>query len=127
MPDQNKAPTVNKNDGPKKSNASDKKTQKSVSSGTKEHEPASADALMAEIQSASEAQDRAALERLQGSMSEIKRSEPEVELSPDVEDAGVHSPQKVADDVVKKGSEIELSTTEETYKQGQKLKLKVWW
>ena len=79
--------------------------------------------LMTEIKTTAEAADRQALESLKGAVSEIKRSVPEPELPPDVEDAGVINPQTAADNVVAKGATIELPTDQGTYERGQHTKV----
>jgi hypothetical protein len=82
------------------------------------------DQIMAEIKSTSEVTDKQALDVLQGSMKEIKRSVHEPELSPDVEDVGVHSPQTKADEVVEKGTLLELPISEKSYEQSKGAKVK---
>lgn len=92
----------------------------------KEQEPAASEKtaeaeeekLMAEIRTVAETADRQALEAIQETIAEAKRAHFEPELPPDVEDAGVVSPTKTAEEVVKQGTTIELGTTEQAYKQG---------
>lgn len=92
--------------------------------GSKEREPKSLeDNLMTEIKTVSEAQDKQALEKLRGSMKEVKQAAPEPELSPDVEDAGVHSPQNKANEVIEKGSTLEIPVSEEVYGEAKKTKV----
>ena len=99
-----------------------------VQKGPKEHEPvksevsaaAEEEQLMAEIRTTAESADKQALESLQSSMADIKRGESEPELSPDVEDAGVVSPAKAAEDVVVKGPTIVLPIDENGYEKGLK-------
>lgn len=96
--------------------------------GSKEHEPVKSEAsaaaeeekLMAEIRTTAESADKQALEALQSSMADIKRGEVEPELPPDVEDAGVVSPTKAAEEVVVKGPTIVLPIDEKEYEQGLK-------
>ena len=93
--------------------------------GSKEREQASLeDNLMTEIKSVSETQDKQALEKLRGSMKEVKAAVPEAELSPDVEDAGVHSPQKKANEVIEKGSTLEIPISENTYDEAKGAKVR---
>lgn len=74
--------------------------------------------LITEIRTTAETADRQALEALQSSMKDVKRAHFEPELPPDVEDVGVVSPVKKAEEVVEKGTTMELGTTEQTYKMG---------
>lgn len=97
---------------------------------TKEQEPESEKAaraeeekLMAQIRTTAETADRQALEAIQATVVEAKRGHFEPELAPDVEDAGVVVPVKKAEEVVQKGTTIELSTTEQTYKTGLSKKI----
>lgn len=101
-----------------------------VAAKAKEQEPVSAsaakaeeDQLMAEITSTSEAMDAAAIERLQKDAPDIKRSQPQPELKPDVEDAGVKIPEQEADNVIRQGSTLSLPVSEEAYKKGQQTKV----
>lgn len=100
------------------------------STKAKEQEPVSAvsaaaeeDQLMAEITSTSEAMDAAAIERLQKDAPDIKRSQPQPELKPDVEDAGVKIPEQEADNVIRQGSTLSLPVSEKAYKKGQQTKV----
>ena len=79
--------------------------------------------LMAEIRTTAETADRQALEVIQTTIAEAKRAHFEPELPPDVEDAGVVSPVKKAEEVVQHGTTIELGTTEQAYKQGLHAKI----
>src|SRR3972149_8855304 len=96
----------------------------------KEVEPASEAAvkaeeekLMTQIKTTAETADRQALEAIQESVAEAKRAHFEPELPPDVEDAGVVSPAKAAEDVVIKGPTIEVGTSESIYKKGLHAKI----
>jgi len=99
--------------------------------GSKEVEPsktelspeAEEERLMAEIRTTAETADRQALEAIQGSLKEAKRAVFEPELPPDVEDAGVVNPVKKAEEVVEKGTTIELPASEEIYKRGLSTKI----
>lgn len=98
---------------------------------TKEQEPATSemaaeaeeDKLMTEIRTTAEGADRQALEAIQASIKDAKRAHFEPELPPDVEDAGVVSPTKKAEEVVARGTTIELGTSEQVYKQGLHAKI----
>lgn len=79
--------------------------------------------IVAEIQDRSAAIDKEALESIREKIPEAKQAIPEVELAPDLEDAGVKSPQKEADKVVIRGSEIDLPISEEEYKKGLGIKV----
>jgi hypothetical protein len=97
----------------------------------KENEPTAEDRsadleeekLMAEIRTTAEAADKQALEAIQGSLKEAKRASFEPELPPDVEDAGVVNPTKQAEEVVAKGTTINLPLTEEEYQKGLKTQI----
>lgn len=77
-----------------------------------------------EVKSREEASDRQAAEALKGALNEAKRAAPEPELPPDVEDAGVKSPQKEADDVIARGSTLVLGVSEEGYEKGRRTKVR---
>lgn len=79
--------------------------------------------LMASIKTTAETADKQALEALQGTLAETKRGTFEPELPPDVEDAGVVSPTKAAEDVVKNGSSVELPISEKEYDLAKKTKV----
>lgn len=79
--------------------------------------------LMAEIRTTAEAADKQALESLQSSIKEARRSTPEPELPPDVEDAGVVVPSKAAEEVVTGGTTIDLPIDEKSYNKGLKTKV----
>lgn len=110
------------------------KQGKSVPQGkaAKEQEPvhdelaakAEEEKLMTEIRTTAEAADKQALEAIQNSLKEAKRSVFEPELPPDVEDAGVVNPTKAAEAVVEKGTTIDLPIDEETYKKGLRAKVR---
>ena len=95
-----------------------------VGSLNKEHEPGGEAAILGEIIKTSETADREAEGKVKAEISEARRSQPEPEIPPDVADAGVKSPQIDADEVVTKGSTINLPITEETYKKGLHHKVK---
>lgn len=80
-------------------------------------------AIVAEIQDRSAAIDREALEKVREKIPDAKQAMPEVELAPEVEDAGVKSPQKEADNVVIRGSEVDLPISEAEYNQGKEIKV----
>lgn len=98
------------------------------SARVKEQEPSAAaqaqeDKLMAEIVSTSEAMDAEALSKLKKEAPEIKRAQPQPELKPDVEDAGVKIPEEDADRVVRQGTTLNLPVSEDVYKKGQHTKV----
>lgn len=78
--------------------------------------------IVAEIQDRSAAIDREAIERVRAEIPESKQAMPEPELAPDLEDAGVESPQKEADRVILQGASLNLPISEDEYEQGLKTK-----
>lgn len=80
--------------------------------------------LVAEIKTTADKLDAQALEQLQGDIKEAQRAVSEVELPPDLEDAGVTSPAKLAEEVVEKGSTLELPISAQTYEEGQRVPFK---
>lgn len=54
---------------------------------------------------------------------EARLKEVEVEIPPDVRDAGVKSPEKEASEVLEKGTLVELPISEKEYQEGQHTKL----
>lgn len=93
----------------------------------KEHEPGGSrsdeDKLMAEIRAVSETDDQRHLESVQDLIKDAKRAEPEPQLPPDVEDAGVISPVIEAEKVISEGTTLELPIDEEAYKRGLHVKV----
>ncbi len=95
-------------------------------SANKELEPAglSEEKLVAEIKTTADKLDAQALEQIQGDIREAQRAVSEPELPPDVEDAGVISPAKQAEEVVEKGTTLEFPVTAQAYEEGKKVSLK---
>lgn len=90
----------------------------------KEQEPESADTALKEIQEREKEASEAAHKEIQRSLGkEAGIKELDVEIPPDVEEAGVKSLEKEATEVFKKGATFELPITEEEYKEGEKAKL----
>ena len=88
------------------------KEQEAVPSGKSEDE------LMVEITTRAEALDRKAEAKVKESLTEVRRAVPEPEVPPDVEDAGVVSPVAAAEEVVKRGTTLDLPISEASYKKG---------
>lgn len=97
-----------------------KKKEEPVSPKAKELEPAAenkGEDLVGLIQEV-ESYDHEAAEKVSGEIKEARQSVPEIEIPPDVADAGVKSPGQEAADVVKKGPTIEIPITEEEMNKG---------
>lgn len=65
-----------------------------------------------------ESHDKEAAQKVSGEIKEAKQARPEIEIPPDVADAGVKSPAQEAGEVIKKGSTIDVPMTEEEMKKG---------
>lgn len=76
------------------------------------------DKIMAEIRTTAEAYDKQKLGEVEALIKEAKRAQVEPQIPPDVEDAGVVSPQTEAEKVVQMGSTLELPVSEEAYNRG---------
>lgn len=99
----------------------------SVGTQVKEQEPArgkTEDELMVEITTRADALDREHEAKVRELIAEVRRTVPEPAVPPDVEDAGVVSPQLAAEDVVKKGTILDLPVAESVYKKGLQTKLR---
>lgn len=97
-----------------------KKQEEPVSPKPKEQEPASektGEGLVELIRDV-ESHDKEAAEKVSGEIKEARQSVPEIEIPPDVADAGVRSPGQDAQDVIKKGPTIEVPITEEEMNKG---------
>lgn len=96
--------------------------QKKTAPRVKEQEVAgdgkSEDELMTEITTRAEALDREHEAKVRESLAEARRAVPEPKVPPDVEDAGVVSPQLAAEEVVKGGTTLDLPVAESVYKKG---------
>ncbi len=68
-----------------------------------------------------ESPDNEAISILRESIKEAELAEPQVKLSPDLEDAGVISPQQEADAVLEKGPTLNLDITKEKLEEGSKM------
>lgn len=104
--------------------------------GSKESEPVPSSAgdsfaeeekLIAQIRGAEEVVDKEAIAIVEKELSGIKQSHPQPSLPPDVEDAGVISPQEEADKVVTQGPSISLPIDENDYKKGKDMPAKGKW
>lgn len=98
------------------------------SSGNKEQEPTQAQreeeaAMISEIKSVSEAQDKEALEKVLSTVPEAKAAVFDPELSPEVKEMGVVNPTEEANDVVRQGSTLNLNFSENEYQEGKKTKV----
>lgn len=103
---------------------------------TKESEPAAATPvdsfaeekkLIAQIRSAEDVVDKEAIAIVEKEISDIKQSHPQPKLPPDVEDAGVISPQAEADKVITDGPSLTLPIDEQVYKMGHSMPAKGKW
>lgn len=74
--------------------------------------------LVAQIETTSEELDKKALEVVEKELKDVQASYPQPNIPPDVEDAGVVSPQQEADNVVKNGTTISLPIDEHEFKKG---------
>lgn len=88
------------------------KEQEAVPGGKSEDE------LMVEISTTSEALDRKHEAEIKEAIAEARRAVPEPVVPPDVEDAGVISPTAAAEEVVVRGTTIEMPISEASYKAG---------
>ena len=97
-----------------------KKTEEIPPPRPKEQEPAGEKTGegLAELIKVVESHDKEAAEKVSGEIKEARQSVPEIEIPPDVADAGVKSPIQEAQDVVKKGPTIEVPITEEEMNKG---------
>lgn len=74
--------------------------------------------LVAQIETTSDELDKKALEVVEKELKDVKASQPQPNIPPDLEDAGVINPQQEADKVVKDGTSISLPIDEAHYKKG---------
>lgn|SRR3989344_4648440 len=74
--------------------------------------------LVAQIETTSEELDKKALEVVEKELKDVQASQPQPNIPPDLEDAGVINPQQEADKVVKDGTTISLPIDEMEYKKG---------
>src|SRR3990167_6762622 len=97
-----------------------KKQEEIVAPRPKEQEPADEKTgeSLGELIEQVESHDKEAVEKVSGEIEEARQSLPEIEIPPDVLDAGVKSPGQEAQDVVKKGPTIEVPITEEEMNKG---------
>src|SRR3989344_7645137 len=97
-----------------------KKQEEPVVPKAKEQEPSceKRDETLGELIQQVESHDKEAAEKVSGEIEEARQSHPEIEIPPDVADAGVKSPSQEAQDVVKKGPTIEVPITEEEMNKG---------
>ena len=99
-------------------------TDKGGSIKAKEQEPTSQEAkaeeekIISEVIRTSEAADEQAEKEIQSAISEARLARPEPKLAPDVLDSGVKAPQLEANEVVTKGTTVELPISEDEYKKG---------
>ena len=99
-------------------------TDKGGSIKAKEQEPTSQEAkaeeekIISEVIRTSEAADEQAEKEIQSAISEARLARPEPKLAPDVADSGVKAPQLEANEVITKGTTVELPISEDEYKKG---------
>src|SRR3989344_1733793 len=90
----------------------------------KEQEPTSQETkteegkILSEVIRTSEAADEQAEKEIQSAISEARLARPEPKLAPDVADSGVKAPQLEANEVITKGTTVELTISEDEYKKG---------
>ena len=97
-----------------------KKQEDKPAPKAKEQEPSGEkrDETLSELIQQVESHDKEAAEKVSGEIEEARQSLPEIEIPPDVADAGVKSPGQEAAEVVKKGPTIEVPMTEEEMNKG---------
>ena len=101
-------------------NLDKKKTEETPPPRPKEQEPAGEKTGegLSELIKVVESHDKEAAEKVSGEIKEARQSVPEIDIPPDVADAGVKSPVQEAQDVVKKGPIFEVPITEEEMNKG---------
>ena len=102
-------------------NLDKKKTKGTPAPRPKEQEPAGEqkDETLGEFIEQVESHDKEQIEKVSAEIGkEARQSIPEIEIPPDVLDAGVKSPGQEAAEVVKKGPTIEVPITEEEMNTG---------
>lgn len=96
-----------------------KKTEETPAPRPKEQEPAGEkDESLGDLIKQVESHDMEAAEKVSGEVKEARQSVPEIEIPPDVADAGVKSPGQEAAEVIKKGPTFEVPITEEEMNKG---------
>jgi len=97
-----------------------KKQEEPVVPKAKEQEPSGEkrDETLGELIQQVESHDKEAAEKVSGEIKEARQSHPEIEIPPDVADAGVKSLGQEAAEVVKKGPTFEAPITEEEMNKG---------
>src|SRR3989344_2255343 len=97
-----------------------KKQEEPVVPKAKEQEPSGEkrDEALGELIQQVESHDKEAAEKVSGEIKEARQSHPEIEIPPDVADAGVKSLGQEAAEVVKKGPTFEAPITEEEMNKG---------
>jgi len=97
-----------------------KNQQEEPAPKAKEQEPSGEkrDETLGELIQQVESHDKEAAEKVSGEIEEARQSLPEIEIPPDVADAGVKSPGQEAGEVVKKGPTFEAPITEEEMNKG---------
>ena len=97
-----------------------KKQEEPVVPKAKEQEPSGEkrDETLGELIQQVESHDKEAAEKVSGEIKEARQSHPEIEIPPDVADAGVKSLGQEAAEVVKKGTTFEAPITEEEMNKG---------
>lgn len=90
----------------------------------KEQEPPQPDLAASTIYETQKEADRQAEKEIQEAIGKEGRlKEPEAQIPPDVEDAGVVSPEKEASETLSKDSTFEMPITEDEFKLGEHAKL----
>lgn len=102
----------------------DDQTQKVPSGGgAREREAQVEEKLVSEIVQTSEEIDKRAEKQVQEDLAEAKLSQPAPSIPPDVADSGLVSPQSEAEEVVTKGSVVNIPIAESEFKRVSNLKI----
>ena len=80
--------------------------------------------ILSEIVRSSEVLDKQAEGEIQKDLSEARLADGKIDIPPDVADAGLKSPQEDANEVIKKGTTLELPITESEYQMGLHTKVR---
>lgn len=80
--------------------------------------------LVKEIVEKSDAIDKEGVKEVREAIAQAKEARPEPEIAQDLKSAGVRSPQQEADEVIQKGSSVNLPLSREEYNLGIHQKIK---
>lgn len=101
-------------------NLDKKKKEEVVAPKAKEQEPAveNKGGGLGELIQEVETHDKEAVDKVSAEIKEARQSVPQIEIPPDVADAGVKSPAQEAANIVSQGGTVEVPLTEEEVKKG---------